>query len=33
MPQSGTALVLLVAFAMPGFITVLIQERTFRRAE
>jgi hypothetical protein len=33
MPQTGTALVLLVAFAMPGFITVLIQERTFRRAE
>lgn len=32
-PQTGTALVLIVAFVLPGFITVLIQERTFRRAE
>jgi hypothetical protein len=32
-PQTGTALVLLVAFVLPGFITVLIQERTFKSAE
>lgn len=31
-PQSGTALVLLVAFVLPGFVTVSIQERTFRVA-
>lgn len=32
-PQTGTALVLLVAFVLPGFVTVLIQERTFKSAE
>lgn len=31
-PQSGTALILLVAFVLPGFVTVSIQERTFRLA-
>ena len=28
-PATGTALILLVAFVLPGFITVLFQERTF----
>ena len=32
-PTTGTALIILVAFALPGFFTVLIQERTFKRAE
>ena len=32
-PQTGTALILLVAFALPGFVTVLIQERTYKSAE
>jgi hypothetical protein len=32
-PATGTALIILVAFALPGFVTVLIQERTFKRAE
>jgi hypothetical protein len=27
-PATGTALILLVAFVLPGFITVLLQERT-----
>lgn len=31
-PATGTALVLLVAFVLPGFVTVLFQERTFKRA-
>lgn len=31
-PQSGTALILLIAFVLPGFVTVSIQERTFRFA-
>jgi len=32
-PQTGSALILLVAFVLPGFITVLLQERTFKSAE
>lgn len=32
-PTTGTALVILVAFVLPGFVTVLFQERTFKRAE
>jgi hypothetical protein len=32
-PATGTALILIVAFALPGFVTVLIQERTFKTAE
>lgn len=32
-PDTGTALVLLVAFVLPGFVTVLLQERTFRLPE
>lgn len=32
-PPTGTALVLLVAFVLPGFVTVLFQERTFRSAD
>jgi hypothetical protein len=29
-PATGTALILLVAFVLPGFVTVLAQERTFK---
>ncbi|MGX6446787.1 DUF6338 family protein [Patulibacter sp. S7RM1-6] len=32
-PPTGTALILLVAFVLPGFVTVLLQERTFKRAD
>jgi Family of unknown function (DUF6338) len=32
-PATGPALIILVAFALPGFVTVLIQERTFKSAE
>lgn len=32
-PQTGTALVLIAAFLLPGFVTVLIQERTFKSAD
>jgi Family of unknown function (DUF6338) len=32
-PTTGPALIILVAFALPGFVTVLIQERTYKRAE
>jgi len=32
-PSTGTALVILVAFILPGFVTVMLQERTFRRAQ
>jgi Family of unknown function (DUF6338) len=32
-PATGSALIILVAFVLPGFVTVLIQERTFKRAE
>jgi hypothetical protein len=32
-PQTGPALVLLAAFVLPGFVTVLLQERTFKSAE
>jgi hypothetical protein len=32
-PATGTALVLLVAFVLPGFVTVLLQERTFKSAD
>lgn len=32
-PATGSALIILVAFALPGFVTVLIQERTFKNAE
>lgn len=31
-PQTGTALILLVGFVLPGFITVLIRERTIESA-
>jgi Family of unknown function (DUF6338) len=32
-PATGTALVILLAFVLPGFVVVLFQERTFKRAE
>lgn len=32
-PTTGTALVIIVAFALPGFVTVLLQERTFKHAD
>jgi Family of unknown function (DUF6338) len=32
-PATGPALIILVAFVLPGFVTVLIQERTFKSAE
>ena len=32
-PTTGPALIILVAFVLPGFVTVLIQERTYKRAE
>jgi Family of unknown function (DUF6338) len=32
-PATGTALIVLVAFVLPGFITVLFQERTFKQAD
>jgi uncharacterized protein DUF6338 len=32
-PATGTALILLVAFVLPGFVVVLFQERTFKQAE
>jgi hypothetical protein len=32
-PATGTALIILVAFLLPGFVTVLFQERTFKLAE
>jgi hypothetical protein len=32
-PATGTALILLVAFVLPGFVTVLLQERTFKSAD
>lgn len=32
-PATGTALVVLVAFVLPGFVTVLFQERTFKQAD
>jgi hypothetical protein len=32
-PATGPALIILVAFVLPGFVTVLIQENTYRRAE
>lgn len=32
-PATGTALVLLVAFVLPGFVVVLLQERTFKSAD
>jgi len=32
-PATGTALVLLVAFVLPGFVVVLFQERTFKQAD
>lgn len=31
--QTGTALILLAAFVLLGFVTVLIQQRTFMSAE
>jgi hypothetical protein len=31
-PNTGTALIILVAFVLPGFVTVLMQERTFLSA-
>jgi len=32
-PATGPALIILLAFALPGFVTVLIQERTYLHAE
>jgi hypothetical protein len=32
-PATGTALILLIAFVLPGFVVVLFQERTFKQAE
>lgn len=32
-PATGPALIILVAFVLPGFVTVLIQESTYRHAE
>jgi len=32
-PATGPALLILVAFVLPGFVTILIQERTFSSAE
>jgi hypothetical protein len=32
-PTTGTAVIIIVAFFLPGFVTVLLQERTFRSAE
>ena len=32
-PATGTALIILVAFVLPGFVTVLIQENTYRYTE
>ena len=32
-PNTGTAVVIIVEFLLPGFVTVLLQERTFRSAE
>jgi hypothetical protein len=32
-PETGPALIILVAFVLPGFVTVLIQENTYRRSE
>lgn len=32
-PATGPALIILVAFLLPGFVTVLIQESTYRRSE
>lgn len=32
-PTSGTALILLVAFVLPGFVVVLLQERTFKKED
>jgi hypothetical protein len=31
-PATGPALIILVAFVLPGFVTVLLQERTFKSA-
>lgn len=32
-PQTGTAIIIIVAFLLPGFVTVLLQERTFKSAD
>src|SRR5690242_6315512 len=32
-PATGPALIILVAFVLPGFVTVLLQERTFKSAD
>src|SRR5665213_30469 len=32
-PATGTALVILLAFVLPGFVVVLFQERTFKQAD
>jgi hypothetical protein len=32
-PATGPALIILVVFLLPGFVTVLLQERTFKSAE
>lgn len=33
LPTTGSALIILVAFVLPGFVTVLLQELTFKSAE
>jgi hypothetical protein len=33
MPTTGGAIIIIVAFLLPGFVTVLYQERTFKSAE
>jgi hypothetical protein len=32
-PNTGSAVIIIVAFLLPGFVTVLVQERTFRSAD
>jgi Family of unknown function (DUF6338) len=32
-PNTGTAVIIVVSFLLPGFVTVLLQERTFRSAD
>jgi hypothetical protein len=32
-PNTGTAIIIIVAFLLPGFVTVMMQERTFKRGE
>ena len=32
-PNTGSAVIIIVAFLLPGFVTVLLQERTFKPAD